>query len=332
MDRLQAMQVFTRIVELNSFSRAADSLNLPHATATTLIQGLEARLRVRLMQRTTRKLNLTPEGSDYYEHCVRILGEISEKEDALAGIGRSPTGKLRVEIPESIGRSIIVPKISDFTRQYPDIELMIGLDDKPVDDGVDCAIRTGNLEDSSLVVRRLGELQTLTAASPIYLERHGIPVSLDDLKRHLAVGYFSSKTGKILDMSFVRDKRVVRIKMAGGVAVNDAEAYVTCGLEGLGIIQAPRFMLLPHIESGSLVELFQHSKPPALPISAVYPRNRHLASKVRVFVDWAVQLFENCTLVSCRPQIDVSPAPRLAAAPRKNATTLVEESSEEVMV
>jgi len=332
MDRLQAMQVFTRIVELNSFSRAADSLNLPHATATILIQGLEARLRVRLMQRTTRKLNLTPEGSEYYEHCVRILAEISEKEDALSGIGRSPKGKLRIAIPELIGRSIIVPQIGDFTQQYPDIDLMIGLDDKPVEDGVDCAIRTGNLEDSSLVVRRLGELQTLTAASPIYLERHGMPASLDDLKRHLAVRYFSSKTGKILDMSFVRDKRVVSVKMGRGVAVNDAEAYVICGLKGLGIVQAPRFMLLPHIESGSLVELFPHSKPPALPISAVYPRNRHLASKVRVFVDWAVQLFANRTLMSCGPQIDIGLAPRPAAAPRKIATTLVEESGEEVMV
>lgn len=335
MDRLQAMQVFTRIVELNSFSRAADSLNLPHATATTLIQNLEAHLHIRLMQRTTRRLNLTPEGSDYYEHCIRILAEISEKEDALAGISRNPRGKLRIEMPGSIGRAIVMPQINDFTRKYPEIDLMIGFGDKPVDliqDGVDCAIRTGKLEDLSLVARHLGELQTLTAASPSYLELHGVPASLEDLQRHVAIHYFSSRTGKTLDMSFVNDKRVITFKMTGCIAVNDAEAYVTCGLKGMGIVQAPRFMLLPHIKSGNLVELFPLSKPPALPISAVYPHNRHLAPKVRVFVDWAVQLFEACTLMSCSPQLDVIRPTTQTTVPREIGARLVEESSQEVIV
>jgi LysR family transcriptional regulator for bpeEF and oprC len=301
MDRLQAMHVFTKIVEMNSFSRAADSLNLPHPSTTTIIKNLEAHLRVRLMQRTTRRLNLTPEGAQYYERCVRILAEIDETEDSLANTGKGPRGKLRIDMPGSIGRLIVMPQLLEFRERYPDIDLMVGFGDKPADlvqEGVDCAIRVGALEDSSLVARRLGELQTLTAASPAYIERYGEPTNLDDLRQHLAVQYFSSNAGRMDEMNFVVDQKTTAIKMRGALAVNDGDAYVMCGVKSAGIIQSPRFMLLPHLRSGALVEVLPQWKPLPIPIAAVYPHNRHLAPKVRVFVEWIALLFEKCPLMS----------------------------------
>jgi LysR family transcriptional regulator for bpeEF and oprC len=300
MDRLFGMQVFTRVVEMRSFSRAADSLSLPHASATTIIKNLEAHLKVRLLQRSTRRLNLTPEGADYYERCVRILADIDETEQSLANTGQSPRGKLRVDMPPSIGRRVIIPQLKAFQGLYPDIELMIGFSDRPVDliqDGVDCAIRVGTLEDSSLVARRLSALQRITAASPAYLERYGVPTVLDDLPQHQAVHYFSSRTSKIIDMRFVDGTNVTDVKMRGNLAVNDAEAYVMSGVEGLGLIQAFRYMLVEQLQAGALVEVLPQWKPPSLPISAVYPHNRHLAPKVRVFVDWVAMLFERCSLL-----------------------------------
>jgi LysR family transcriptional regulator for bpeEF and oprC len=301
MDRLQAMQVFTKIVEMNSFSRAADSLNLPHASTTTIIKNLEAHLRVRLMQRTTRRLNLTPEGAEYYERCVRILAEIDETEDSLANTGKGPRGKLRIDMPGSIGRLIVMPRLLEFRDRYPDIDLMVGFGDKPVDlvqEGVDCAVRVGELEDSSLVARRLGALQTLTVASPAYIERYGKPSNLEDLRQHLAVHYFSNGAGRMNEMSFVVDGQSTSIKMRGALAVNDGDAYLMCGVKGAGIIQSPRFMLLPHLRAGALVEVLPQWKPLPIPIAAVYPHNRHLAPKVRVFVEWIAELFENCPLMS----------------------------------
>jgi LysR family transcriptional regulator, regulator for bpeEF and oprC len=301
MDRLQAMQVFTRVVDTNSFSRAADTLNLPRASVTTIIQNLEAFLNVRLLQRTTRRLNLTPDGAAYYERCVRILADIEETESSFATSAKGPRGKLRVDMPGAIGRMIVMPMMCDFHTRYPEVELMVGFGDKPVDliqEGVDCVIRVGTLQDSSLVARRIGVFQGLTAASPQYLERHGVPETIEDLEQHTAVNYFSSRTGRIIDMDFVVDDKTIEVKMRGNIAVNDAEAYLSCGVKGAGLIQPPRFMALPYLQSGELIEVLPQWKPLPMPISAVYPHNRHLSQKVRVFVDWAAELFERCPLLS----------------------------------
>ncbi|MGF6507763.1 LysR family transcriptional regulator [Paraburkholderia sp. 32] len=301
MDRFQAMQVFTKVVEMKSFSRAADALDLPRASPTIIIKKLEAHLQVRLMQRTTRRLNLTPEGAEYYERCVRILAEIDETEDLLVNTGKGPRGRLRVDMPASIGRLIVMPRIEEFRERFPNVNLMIGFGDKRVDliqEGVDCAIRVGELEDSSLVARRLGNLLTLTAASPEYIRRFGEPRRIEDLEQHLAVHYFSSRTGRITNFSFEKGDGSTDVKMTGALSVNDADAYVMCGVSGAGLIQAPRFMLAPYLQSGELVEILADWKPRTMPIAAVYPHNRHLAPKVRVFVEWIAELFDKCPLMS----------------------------------
>ncbi|WP_233834492.1 LysR family transcriptional regulator [Paraburkholderia sp. ZP32-5] len=309
MDRLQAMQVFTRVVDTNSFTRAAETLDLPRASVTTIIQNLESFLGTRLMHRTTRRLSLTPDGAAYYERCVRILADVEETEASFQSGNKKPHGKLRIDMPGSIGRLIVIPSLCEFHTRYPDIDLQLGLTDRPVDllqEGVDCVVRVGALQDSSLVARRIGLFEGVTCAAPDYIERAGMPASLEDLDNHKAVNYFSSRTGRTLDWAFMVEGKEVEVKMKSIVSVNDADAYVTCGLEGFGLIQPARFMVLPHLRSGQLVEVLPELKPMPMPISAVYPHSRHLSPKVRVFVDWIAEVFDRCPLLSGRGSLDAA--------------------------
>lgn len=302
MDRFQAMQVFMGVVDANSFSRAADNLNLPRATVTTTIQSLENHLKVRLLNRTTRSVSLTPDGAAYYERCARILAELEETEAAFKDVAQRPQGRLRIDVPSTIGRQILIPRLCDFRQRYPDIELVIGMGDRPVDlvqEAVDCVIRGGELIDSTLVARRIGSLSFITCAAPSYLERFGTPNTLEDLQEnHQAVHYFSSRTGRVIDWDYVIDGVRTEVKIPGSVSVNDAEGYMALALQGFGLVQAARFMAIPHIEKGELVEILPQWKPAALPISVLYPQNRHLSPKVRAFADWAAELFAQCPLLS----------------------------------
>lgn len=300
MDRFQAMQVFTRVVDCHSFTRAADNLGLPRATVTTIIQSLEAALQVRLLNRTTRRISLTPDGAAYYEHCARILAEVEETEASFRDAARGPKGRLRVDVPSVIGRLILIPRLCEFHSKYPDVELVIGMGDRLVDlvrEAVDCVIRVGELQDSTLVARRIGSFSSITCGSPDYLERHGTPRSIDDLQDHHAVHYFSHRTGRTIDWDFVVDGVATPVKMRGMVSVNDAEAYLACGLQGFGLIQPARFMAIPHLESGALVEILPQLSPSPMPISVGYMQNRHLSPKVRAFVDWVADLFGSCPLL-----------------------------------
>ena len=303
MDRLQAMQVFTRVVDTNSFTRAAETLDMPRASVTTIIQNLEAFLGVRLMHRTTRRLSLTPDGAAYYERCIRILADVEETETSFQRGNKKPNGKLRIDMPGSIGRLIVIPALCEFHTRYPDIDLQLGLTDRPVDlltEGVDCVVRVGALQDSSLVARRIGLFEHVSCASPDYLANFGTPRSIEDLENHKAVNYFSSRTGRVIDWSFKVDDKEIEVKMKSIVSVNDADAYVTCGLEGFGLIQPAFYMVLPHLQSGQLVEVLPDLRPLPMPISVVYPHSRHLSAKVRVFVDWIAEIFDRCPLLSGR--------------------------------
>jgi LysR family transcriptional regulator for bpeEF and oprC len=259
------------------------------------------------MHRTTRRLSLTPDGAAYYERCVRILADVEETEASFQSGNKKPHGKLRIDMPGSIGRLLVIPSLCEFHTRYPDIDLQLGLSDRPVDllqEGVDCVVRVGALQDSSLVARRIGLFEGVTCAAPDYIERAGMPASLEDLDNHKAVNYFSSRTGRTLDWAFLVDGKEIEVKMKSIVSVNDADAYVTCGLEGFGLIQPALFMVLPHLRSGQLVEVLPELKPLPMPISVVYPHSRHLSPKVRVFVDWIAEQFDRCPLLSGRGSLD----------------------------
>src|SRR5690606_3694715 len=292
MDRFQAMQVFVRVVDANSFTRAADSLALPRTTVTTAIQSLERHLGVRLLNRTTRRISLTPDGAAYYEHSKRILADVEETEACFHEAAVRPRGRLRIDVPASVGQLILVPALAEFHTRYPDFALGPRMTDRRIDlvrEAVDCVIRGGDLEDSTLVARRIGSFQFLTCAAPAYLERHGVPHTLDDLKNHRALNYFSSRSGRNYSWDFVIDGKVREIDMPGAVSVNDWGAHMALAKQGLGLIQTARYIALPHVQSGELIEVLPQWKPRPLPISLLYPQSRQLSPKVRVVSDWAAE-------------------------------------------
>lgn len=319
MDRIQAMEVFTRVVDANSFTRAAETLGMPRASVTTIIQNLEALLGVRLMHRTTRRLSLTPEGAAYYEHCIKIITEIAETDASFQVGSRRPSGALRVHMPSSLGRRLVIPALPVFRQRYPDIVLDLGLSDRPVDpveEGIDCMIRIGPLEDSSMVARRIGMLKRVTCASPDYLKRFGEPTEIAELAAHHAVNFRASHGSRPVPWVFVIDGKPVEVRLNGGVTVNDSDAYVTCGVEGFGMIQPTLFMVLPHLLDGTLQEVLPGFNPKPKPISIVYPNSRHLSAKVRVFADWIAELFDSTPALEGGEDWRGSAAARTAPASR----------------
>ena len=294
MNKLQAMEVFVHVVDTGSFTRAADQMQLPKATVSTLIQTLETTLTVKLLNRTTRRINVTADGAAYYERCVQILSDVRDAEESLSRDRASPRGRLRVNAGTSISRELLVPALPRFFEHYPDIELELGSSDRQIDlieEGVDCAIRGGNLADSTLIARRVGIIDFVTCASPAYLARYGRPTHPNDLARHRCVNFFSSKTGRIYAWDFNRSEERVELTPPALIAVNDANAYVAAGLAGLGILQIGETSIAPYLQSGAFEVVLPEWKTDPLPIHVVYPQNRHLSAKVRVFVEWVAELF-----------------------------------------
>ncbi|MET3132069.1 LysR family transcriptional regulator for bpeEF and oprC [Oxalobacteraceae bacterium GrIS 1.11] len=294
MDRLKAMQTFVRIVDANSFSKAAETLNLPRASLTATMQKLEAFLGTQLLLRTTRRLSLTPDGADYYDQCVAILGAIDAAEATFRGGNASkPKGKLRLDLPGAVGRNLVLPHIATFCAAYPEVELVMSLTDRLVDltqEGIDCALRVGHLQDSALIGRQIGTMRFVTCASPAYLRRHGVPLTIADLAGHCSIVHFSGRTGRAFDWDFLVDGTLVKVAMGGPVAVNDADAHVSCGLQGLGLIQPAAYQVRAHLESGALVEVLSPWPPSPMPISLLYPQGRMDSPKLRVFADWVAEL------------------------------------------
>lgn len=293
MDRLQAMQIFARVVEMHGFSKAAENLSIPPSTVTRAIKELESFLGVKLLQRTTRHLNLTPDGSLYYENCRRLLAELEAVEASFPGRAGLAKGKLRVGMTASMARLFVLPALKTFQARYPDIELMLTASDRTVElvpEGIDCVIRAGVPQDSaSLVARRIASFEWVTCASPEYLKEHGEPHSLEDLKDHHAVGFLPGHQGRSMDWRFVVNNEERIVQMPENLLVNDTDSYITCGLEGLGLIRAASYMVLPHLKSGQLQRVLRDTQAPAVPISIMYPQNRHLSPTVRVFVDWVIE-------------------------------------------
>jgi LysR family transcriptional regulator for bpeEF and oprC len=293
MDKLQAMEVFARVVETGSLTRAAEGLAVPKATATTLIQKLEAALGVRLLNRTTRKVSVTADGAAYYERCVSILGLVRETEESLGTQHATPRGRLRVDVPTLMARSVFVPALPQFFARYPDIELALAGRERRADlieEGIDCAVWSGEIEDSNFVARRVGFLYFATCASPAYIAQHGRPEHPDDLIHHRCINHFSPRTGKVADWSFSKGAVRRQISLQGHISVEDENSYVAAAEAGLGIAQIPAFILKESMERGSLDLVLGDWFPEPSPLYVVYPEHRHLSSRIRVFVDWVAEM------------------------------------------
>ncbi|WP_047710980.1 LysR family transcriptional regulator [Pseudomonas lactis] len=293
MDRFNAMRVFTRIVELGGFAKAADSLQLPRASVTILIKQLEAHLGVQLLQRTTRHVSPTLDGAAYYQRCVQLLTDLEETEAVFSTQRQNPRGTLSIDMPSGIGSLIVIPALPTFTALYPQIELEIGLNDRPVDlirEGVDCVLRGGPALDESLVARPLAMMEQLTLASPAYLARMGTPLCLEQLAGHQMVEYVSSASGKRFGLEFLLGSELRPINLKKVVAVNSSAGYFAACEAGYGLIQAPRYHALRQLAEGTLVQVLADVAVPKMALTALYPPHRQLSQRVRVFVDWLVQL------------------------------------------
>jgi LysR family transcriptional regulator, regulator for bpeEF and oprC len=295
MDQVAAMRAFVRVVETGSFTRASNGLEMPKATLTKLVQGLEAHVQTKLLHRTTRRVTVTPDGAAYYERVVRLLADLDELDASMTVSQATPKGRLRIDVSASLALLVIIPALPDFHARYPDIQVDIGVTDRPVDligENVDCVLRAGQLSDQSLIARRVAELRFITCAAPSYLARYGEPTHPRDLeKTHYLVGYFSPATGHAHTFSFVRQDERHELVGRSIVSLNDGNAYVAAAIAGLGIMQAPTFMIRHHLDAGALKPVLTDWTAITMPLYVVYPPNRHLSNKVRVFVDWIAELF-----------------------------------------
>lgn len=305
MDKLSAMQAFVRVVEAGTFTKAADSMSMPKATVTRLVQSLESHLQTRLLNRTTRRVTVTADGAAYFDRALRLLGELDELESSMTRAKANPRGRLRIDVPTSVGQQLLIPRLPDFHARYPDIQIDLGVSDRPVDllgENVDCVIRGGEISDQSLVARRIGEFHTLLCAAPEYLQRHGTPKTPQELEdgAHRVVNYLSHRTGRPYPWLLQRGDEKLEISAPHTIAVNDSIGSLAAGLAGLGIVYTSTFQAHPHIVSGALVPLLLDWCAETIPLYVVYPPNRHLSTKVRVFVDWVVELFGRDDLIARR--------------------------------
>lgn len=295
MDQLQTVQIYVQVVDSGSFTQAAEVLQLHRPTITKAVQQLERELGVRLLHRTTRKVSLSTEGGEFYHRCKRLLEDVNDTFSSFTSHAVVPTGRLRLDLPVTLAKSVIIPALPEFQQRYPQIELALGATDQPVDlfeDGIDCVVRLGELKDSSLVVRRIGAIPMVTCASPQYLERYGMPRTLEDLEQHQAVNFFTGRERKVVDWAFRVENTTVTLKLRSGIVTNESEALLACGLAGFGLLQGVRPALQPYLDTGQLVQVLADY--PAMPkaVSILYPSRSYLAPKVRVFIDWLTELLD----------------------------------------
>lgn len=295
MDRIDHLRIFVRIAACGSFSQAAEQLALPRATVSLAMQQLESRLGARLLHRTTRRVGLTPDGEALLDRASALIADMEDIEQQFRPSGRSIVGRLRVDVPSRIARLLMAPALPAFLAQYPQISVELGSSDRMIDlvhEGVDCALRVGNLTPSSLVARAVGAFEMVNCASPEYLQRHGTPAGPADLPHHLAVDYVSPTSGRAAPWEWQEGSQTRSSAVPSRIAVNNAETYIACALAGMGLIQVPLFDVREHLQAGELVEVMPQARPPAMPVNLVHPLRRHPSQRLQVFLSWATAVLQ----------------------------------------
>ena len=289
MDKIHAMQLFIRVAELESFSRAAETLGLPKGSVSRQIQALENSLGTQLLHRTTRRVQLTQDGMIYYERAKDLLSNLDELDGLFHHDPASISGKLRVDMPVGVAKNLVIPRLPDFLHQYPGLEIELSSSDRLVDlirEGFDCVVRVGTLKDSGLIARPLGKLTQVNCASPQYLARFGYPESLEDLASHAVVHYSVNLGSRSQGFEVSTENGTEWVKTGGMLTVNSTETYHAACLAGLGIIQVPRIGVREALRAGTLVEVLPQYRPEPMPVSLLYPHRRNLSRRVHLFMEW----------------------------------------------
>jgi DNA-binding transcriptional LysR family regulator len=293
MKTLEAMQVFVRVAEQGSFTRAAESLGLLKATASVTVRELENSLGTRLLHRTTRKVQMTLDGQLYYERCKELLSELDNLQTMFQQSGESLRGRLRVDMPSGIARLYVIPRLPEFLQVHPHIELELSSTDRlvdPIQEGFDCVLRAGAPRDPQLIARPLGRLILINCASVDYLRRRGTPQTLADLAEHDLIHYVSRLGSKSEGFEYPQSGEYRTLAMSGPLVVNNSDAYNAACLAGLGMIQAPEIGVREHVARGVLVEVLPRYRPEPMSLSLLYAHRRNLPKRVRVFMDWVAEI------------------------------------------
>ncbi|OON38456.1 LysR family transcriptional regulator [Izhakiella australiensis] len=295
MDKFHAMQAFVRIAEMESFTKAAASMGLPKGSVSRQMQALENQMGTRLLQRTTRRVQLTHDGRIYYERCRDLLATLEEMDELFRHDPATLSGRLRVDMPIGLASEFVIPELPKFLQHYPGIELELSSSDHRVDvirEGFDCVVRAGELDDSGLVARRLGHFRMINLASPDYLARFGMPLSPDDLSQHAMVHYSQTLGAPHEGFEFYDGRQCHYIQTGGVITVNNSVTYRAACIAGLGIIQVPAVGFHQALEATQVVEVMPRFRAKPMPLSLIYPHRRNLARRVHVFMDWLSQSLE----------------------------------------
>lgn len=297
MDRFDQYRVFAQVADMGSFIKAAHALEVPRASVSAAIQQLETQLGVRLLHRTTRQVRLTADGEQLLERVRPLLAEVEDIDQLFHAGQRQVSGRLSIDAPSRIARRLIAPALPGLLHRHPRLELVLSSTDRAIDlvqEGVDCAVRIGALDDSSLVVRPLGRIALINCASPDYLREQGEPRRPGDLAAgHWCVGYASPKTGRELPWEYLSEDGAVQVaQVPARLVVNNAESYIACCLAGLGLIQIPRFDVQHLLDAGKLIEVMPAFRAAAMPVSLLYPHRRQRSRRLAVFHDWFAALMQ----------------------------------------
>ncbi|MGB3289689.1 MAG: LysR family transcriptional regulator [Burkholderiaceae bacterium] len=293
MDRIDQFRIFIRVAQSGGFTLAANQLGMPRPTVSLGVQHLETRLGTRLFNRTTRRVHLTQDGEALLERAIALVADSEELEQQFQPGAKALQGRLRVDLPSRIARSQVIPALPGFMKRHPGIDLELGSSDRIIDivhEGIDCALRVGELPASSLVARPIGMLRLINCASPAYLAQYGVPKTPADLPQHLAVNYASSGSARVAPWEWTDQEEIQTIAMSARVTVNNAEAYIACSLAGMGLIQIPAYDVGEYLERGELVEVLANWPAPSMPMHIVYPHRRHLSRRVQAFSNWLTEI------------------------------------------
>ena len=289
------MQIFMRVAEQASFTRAAESLGLFKATVSQAVQTLENSLGTRLLHRTTRKVQMTLDGQAYYERCKELLADVESVQTMFQRSGEAIRGRLRVDLPIGLARRFVIPRLPEFLRAHPQVDLELSTTDRlvdPIQEGFDCVLRVGAPRDPQLIARPLGHLKFINVASAEYLRRRGTPRTLEDLARHDLIHYVNTLGNRSDGFEYPVNGAFEQLRMSGPIVVNSSDAYNAACLAGLGIIQAPVIGVRDSLASGELVEVLPQFRPEPMPVSLLYAHRRNLPKRVRVFMDWVAGILQ----------------------------------------
>jgi DNA-binding transcriptional LysR family regulator len=296
MDHILAMRAFVKVVEAGTFTHAAQTLRVGTPTVSRLVQSLERHLQVRLLQRSTRAIALTNEGESYYKRVVRLLADLADVESSMKQSAATPSGLLHVDCVAPLGTFVLVPALPQFHRSFPHVSVRLRSVHRLsqlIAEGVDCAVVVGEISEQSLVARRIGEMKIATCATPEFLAANGAPESPAAIDSVGVIRLYSEHTGRVVPLRFANEARPLEVVPTRGLLVNDCHACLAAGHAGLGLMQVPAIAVRPALASGKLVEVMEDWRPASVPVHLVYPPNRYLSAKVRVFMDWVVGVFRS---------------------------------------